>query len=187
MNNLQQSAIFVFERTISVASSICTEDKFPLASAYNLTGTSSRSSVSEDVKNKALFNYTRRSNTISEYETRRIRELERENQELRNRITELQRCSTASIKTRAFSDGDTTVRIKPGKNPIFKVTFEDGIYTATWGKRILGYSSLRDGLLEEVNQTIVFLWNEYAVAEPDTMTASARRLRRQLLEVFEEV
>ena len=94
--------------------------------------------------------------------------------------------STEAIAMRVFSDGDTSIRIRHGKNPVIKVAFEDGMFSATWRRNILGYSTLRDGLLEEVNQTLVFLWNEYAKSQ-DCMTAAAARLKNDLLEFFEEI
>ena len=91
------------------------------------------------------------------------------------------------ICQRVFSDRETSIRVKCGKRPVFKVFFANNIYFATWRNIQLGCSICRDGLIEEVNQTFIFLWNEYAKDTTSLMTASALRIKKLMQYFFEEI
>ena len=95
--------------------------------------------------------------------------------------------NTCPICQRVFSDGAVTIRIKCGKRPVFKIVFDEELYSVCWHGIELGYSICRDGLLEEINQTLVFLWNEYAKDADCKMTRSALKIKRLMLSFFEEI
>jgi len=95
--------------------------------------------------------------------------------------------NTLSVHSRTFSDKGTYIRIKDGKHPVFKVTFENGYHSVCWNGIVLGCSKSMDGLLKDVSRTLVFLWREYAEAKSSNMTRSALRIRNLMLAYFEEV
>ena len=120
------------------------------------------------------------------------RELEicrRENESLKEQLNAMRMIlehSTHPICQRVFSDGGTSIRIKDGRKPVLKVVFENELYSVCWHGIILGYSIYRDGLIEEVNQTLVFLWNSYAQFT-GKMTRSAKKIKRLMQDFFEEI
>lgn len=95
--------------------------------------------------------------------------------------------NTRPIVQRVFSDNDITIRIKKGKHPIFKVIFEKELYSVCWHGIELGFSVCRDGLLEEVNQTLVFLWGAYVRRADVEMARSALKIRHLMQDFFEEI
>ena len=95
--------------------------------------------------------------------------------------------NTRPIVQRVFSDNDIAIRIKKGKHPIFKVVFEKELYSVCWHDIELGFSVCRDGLLEEVNQTLVFLWYAYVQQAESNMTKSALKIRKLMQDFFEEI
>lgn len=68
----------------------------------------------------------------------------------------------------------------------FTVTFdrEDGLYDLSGDLDILLTAETRTDLLEVVEATLVMLWQDYALEEPDRLTPAARRLREKLLDRF---
>lgn len=86
-----------------------------------------------------------------------------------------------------FHDNDVAIRPRQGCHPRLAVKYEDGMYVCYWGKRIVGYSTHRDGMLKEVNDTMVFLWREYVVRfEAKHCTRDAKVLHARLVKNFEE-
>ena len=91
------------------------------------------------------------------------------------------------IMQNVFSDNKITIRLKQGHHPHLAVRFEDGMYMCYWGKRMIGYSPYRDGMLKEVNETLVFLWQEYVIAyEKESCARDAIQLHNNLVKNFEE-
>ena len=93
----------------------------------------------------------------------------------------------APVMHLVFHDNDVTIRPRQGRHPRLMVKFEEGMYVCYWGKRIVGFSSHRDGMLKEVNDTMVFLWSEYVTRfEAKNCTKDARQLHTRLVKNFEE-
>lgn len=111
------------------------------------------------------------------------RSLEEQLNTLREKLTH----NTNPISQRVFSDNEISIRIKSRKRPIFKVVFEKELYSVCWHGIELGYSVCRDGLLEEVNQTLVFLWRAYVKYTDVEMTRSALKIKRLMQYFFEEI
>ena len=93
----------------------------------------------------------------------------------------------APLAYMVFHDNDVTIRPRQGRHPRLMVKFEEEMYVCYWGKRIVGYSTHRDGMLKEVNDTMVFLWREYVTRfEAKNCTKDARQLHARLVKNFEE-
>ena len=84
----------------------------------------------------------------------------------------------------SFSDGRLTLRPKPGRLSL-KASFEDGLWTVEWEGCILGYAAGGRTLVEEVAQTLLFLWREYVLVPEEGLTLGAKALRRLLKRAFE--
>ncbi|MBQ6472591.1 MAG: hypothetical protein IJJ33_11445 [Victivallales bacterium] len=112
---------------------------------------------------------------------------QREKKSLEEKLKALAMHDTRPILQRVFSDNDISIRVKHGRHPVFKVVFDNELYSVRWHGIDLGYSTYRDGLLEEVNQTLVFLWSAYAKEQSAEMTRSALKIRRLMLDFFEEM
>lgn len=128
------------------------------------------------------------------FKNQRMEELEQENiclrvqnEILQENLQQIQKKNLSPILQRIFYDGSTAIRVKSSKRPVFKVCFEDNLYVAYWRGINMGYAPFRDGLLEEFNQTVIFLWREYAKDDTSTMTTAALRLKHRMLEYFEEI
>ena len=109
--------------------------------------------------------------------------LEEQLQGLRRRFER----NTHPVRQRVFFDNEISIRIKKNRNPVLKVVYENEFYSVCWHGIELGCSICRDGLLEEINQTLVFLWRSYVKTSDDNMTRSALRIRYLMQNFFEEI
>jgi plasmid stability protein len=77
-------------------------------------------------------------------------------------------------------------RYAVGRPLAFSVTFDsaEGVYTATGDFHMMVCAETRDELEHAVQQALIFLWHDYAMADPDTLSADAVALREQLIATF---
>lgn len=70
----------------------------------------------------------------------------------------------------------------------FSVAFDpaEGVYTATGDFHMMVCAETRGELEHVVQQALVFLWDEYAMADPGTLSGDALALREQLIATFAE-
>ena len=79
--------------------------------------------------------------------------------------------------------------LKSKKPLCFAVTFdrESSSYNATGPFDIFIFAATRPELEEELYSELSMLWNEYANAEPNSLTSDAQMLQKELLGSFKEV
>jgi hypothetical protein len=82
---------------------------------------------------------------------------------------------------------DTSLKLK--KPLCFAVTFdrETSSYHATGPFDIFIFAATRTEIEEELYSELTILWNEYANADPNSLTTDAQMLQKELLGTFEEV
>lgn len=69
-------------------------------------------------------------------------------------------------------------------------TLDEGKQYLILSKEDIGldvYAQTRESLLKELNEQFIMLWDEYALADDSELDAKARKLKKSLLESFEEV
>lgn len=121
---------------------------------------------------------------------RQLEQCKKDKKQLEEQLTFLKRNlaqNTKPIYQRVFSDNGTSIRIKDGRKPRLQVSFDQNYYAVSWHNLELGCSICRDGLLEEVNQTLVFLWSAYVKNTTSQMTRSALKINRLMQDFFEEI
>jgi len=79
------------------------------------------------------------------------------------------------------------LKLKPGKKLILKITCEDDLFVVSCEKYSVGaYHYAFEGMLEELTEQLQFLWDEFVVDETTPLGKSAKKLKRNLKDAFEE-
>jgi hypothetical protein len=118
-------------------------------------------------------------------------QLSQEIEELRKQQKEwdkIKEISLSPISMPVYFFNGTTLRVKPPKKITFKVKHEDGLYIIEKkAYSLLAFSITRDGLISELCEQVVFLWEEFVKDTSTPLTASAEKLRQKLIADFEEI
>ena len=87
-----------------------------------------------------------------------------------------------------FEVSDKRMRKRRNASVVVKTGMENGLFTAIAESIGLdAFAESQAALTAEVKEQLAVLWREYALADDKELTASARRIKRNLLSVFEEV
>lgn len=99
------------------------------------------------------------------------------------------------VKVAECRDEKGAIRIKPGRELVLDVEHVDGLWCVNWNivyhghefSRGLAARDDREGIEKEVQETLLFLWQEYAMCEDSQLTEGAKGIKYVMLEWFEEV
>lgn len=90
--------------------------------------------------------------------------------------------SDVTLDVVSYSENEQLVFSEPLTIP---VTYESGILSLLVDELGISVNEYtRDELEESLHDQVVFLWNEYAEADDDTLTDSAKELKRELLQAI---
>ena len=101
------------------------------------------------------------------------------------------------VITEVLFAGKPFLKIKDESKPlVFKPKFdegkdlemENGFYEIEYPRLdiyVAGYT--RESLINELFETLLYSWKEYAMADDKRLTESARKLKRKMLATFERV
>ncbi len=87
-----------------------------------------------------------------------------------------------------FEVSGKRMRKRRNASAVVKTGMENCLFTAIAESIGLdAFAESQTALTAEVKEQLAVLWREYALADDNELTASARRIKRNLLSVFEEV
>lgn len=79
------------------------------------------------------------------------------------------------------------IRLKPGKKFDLKITFDGGMWVGECAPlSIYAFHENLSKLGAELEEQLDFLWKEFVLNQSTELTESASRLRKRLLNLFEE-
>ena len=79
------------------------------------------------------------------------------------------------------------LKLKPGKKLILKITCEDGLFVVSCEKySVYAYHYTFEQMLKELTEQLQFLWDEFVTDGRSPLVESAKKLKRNLKDAFEE-